>query len=204
MTNLNNTMLEIQIPFGGWYYSHADGMLDTEIEHILYETDNEELRDEIFDNIDFTAVKENVNKDYVEQYLFENGLKGEFSGSISPKFYNYETDKVYAIVTLESLNELKRQAIEENNYFHQDFQNWLIANYSSRSGFISFVKTDLTKWNWDNETDFSLLLEYLEELKGFEYGEMSILETLWSNGSFSLEFKDEELANKHYKLLEGV
>lgn len=100
--------------------------------------------------IDYAATYLAVAKGPVmEEYrrLFDDDLppifKGlEFYSLYSPREYNFETDRVLAVVKYD------REALETLLFeeYRESFNEFLRANYSSRSGFISFVPNNIEEW----------------------------------------------------------
>ena len=70
---------------------------------------------------------------------------------VSPKYYNYTTDKPYLKVNtnLETLNLIKWYVLNL-----EGCSQYLINNWSSRSGFISFISNDITTWKRTNIKDY--------------------------------------------------
>lgn len=150
--------------FNGFYesiYLNSDEFIDMEQE------DTEELKEltgrqdleVIYEYENITQYMQDVSKEfnnlYIELILQElpAAIKDnkffkfeKVEGTdllISPKYYNYSTDRTFIKVNtnLETLNLIKWYTLNK-----PEAQKYLIDNHSSRSGFISFIKNDLDYW----------------------------------------------------------
>lgn len=76
----------------------------------------------------------------------------------SPKYYNFETDSLSIRLKVNKWNVL-RELVKNK----EDFNQYLREHYTSRSGFISFVKTEIhelwrqKKYFWDVALDYLIL-----------------------------------------------
>ena len=153
--------LETTIPFDGFYNSFISADIENEIDSLTqYYSESYELNDndeQLLSN-SFLSVNNNnfyneICKDYVSFYINKFNerskdftLKGTYKCFISPKEYNFETDRVFI-------------EIEENHCI--DFIKYIIKNYkkeleekikerfTSRSGFWSHYKNGLDLWTQD-------------------------------------------------------
>ena len=165
--------LETTIPFEGFYNSFISADIEREIDCLtqyyseFYDLSKseEELLSNSFLSVNNNNFYNEICKDYVSFYLDnlnaklnyaypDHGftLKGTYKCFISPKEYNFETDRIFI-------------EIEENHCI--DFIKYIIKNYKkeldkkikerfkSRSGFISFYENNLEYWTnnykeWDH------------------------------------------------------
>lgn len=71
-------------------------------------------------------------------------IKLTFIKLISPKYYNFETDVIIADIEVDDLIEL---------YAKNDIKQYIIDNFTSYDGFISFYSNDVHQWgmlrDWD-------------------------------------------------------
>lgn len=150
--------------FNGFYesiYLNSDEFIDMEQE------DTEELKEltgrqdleVIYEYENITQYMQDVSKEfnnlYIELILQElpAAIKDnkffkfeKIEGSnllISPKYYNYSTDRTFIKVNtnLETLNLIKWYTLNK-----PEAQKYLIDHFTSRNGFISFIKNDLNYW----------------------------------------------------------
>ena len=214
--------LESTIPFEGFYNSFISGDIENEIDSLTqYYSESYELNDneeQLLSN-SFLSVNNNnfyneICKDYTSFYIDKLNeiikdftLKATYKCFISPKEYNFETDRIFI-------------EIEENHCI--DFIKYIIKNYkkeldkkikerfTSRSGFISFYENNLESWTnnykeWDHNqigTCFELfnleeedivysLREYLSETIS-----ENLYNTLDQEGKDLLDRKQKEIDKK--------
>jgi hypothetical protein len=145
---------------------------------------SEKIQDALLDTTDYRAVYQQVARLYVKAYeawLAEEGLNValEFVEMTSPKFYNYETDKVYCNVELDDL--VKMFSVIDP----KDLDRTCREHLTSRSGFISFYDPDYTTWgfveDWD-ENQLSMLFEAFYDAHDFEDKRYDVLEYAQGNG----------------------
>lgn len=185
-----SNMVSIKVPFCGLYHS----TLSHEIEHIetmeaeyQFERQSEEgipaqlhvseadLAEMLSDAADYQQAHLRVAKGYANAFAemaddlfgFETGL--EFEEMTSPKFYNFETDKLYCrapMATVERLFEISR----DNG--HEVLKRLIVQRHSSRDGFISYYSNRPHEWLkkpldcWDYNELETLLLAALEVAHG--------------------------------------
>ncbi|MGE0211827.1 MAG: hypothetical protein AB7S41_09050 [Parvibaculaceae bacterium] len=101
---------------------------------------------------------------YLSQWLgFPLGFK--FEAMDSPKFYNFETDRVFAYVEPETVARLFALSQEDQ---HQALKAKIQERFTSRDGFISGYRNTLETWlakpieNWDHNELGTLLLACLD------------------------------------------
>ena len=210
--------LETTIPFEGFYNSFISADIENEIDSLTqYYSESYELNDneeQLLSN-SFLSVNNNnfyneICKDYVSFYLDNLNerikdftLKGTFKCFISPREYNFETDRVFI-------------EIEENHCI--DFIKYIIKNYkkeldkkikerfTSRSGFISFYENNLESWTnnykeWDhNQIGICFELFDIEEDEDIVYSLREYLsETISENLYNTLDQEVKDLLDKKQK-----
>ena len=152
---MNN--IQFYIPFEGFYYSVYDSIIDGIIESEISEgylteketekIDYNNLRLELSKHI-FDCILELFNDEFD---LFTDNDYITFDGLYSPKYYNYSTDKIKAIISPEIYSTLLNK-FEDNKVFI-DYVN---ESSKSRDGFASFYEgiNEVKK-------ESSIFLEYL-------------------------------------------
>ena len=210
--------LETTIPFEGFYNSFISADIENEIDSLTqYYSESYELNDneeQLLSN-SFLSVNNNnfyneICKDYVSFYLDNLNerikdftLKGTFKCFISPREYNFETDRVFI-------------EIEENHCI--DFIKYIIKNYkkeldkkikerfTSRSGFISFYENNLESWTnnykeWDhNQIGICFELFDIEEDEDIVYSLREYLsETISENLYNTLDKEGKDLLDRKQK-----
>ena len=152
-----NNNIKFYVPFEGFYYSVYNSIVDViiesqisegyltkkETENINYTNLHTELSQHIFD-----CILELFNDEFD---LFTDNDYITFDGLYSPKYYNYSTDKIKAIISPEIYSTLLNK-FEDNKVFI-DYVN---ESSKSRDGFASFYEgiNEVKK-------ESSIFLEYL-------------------------------------------
>ena len=167
----------INIPFCGFYCSIYDGELDSIIEQeVDYKCDmsslgyigtpEQEYSDIIFRFADFREAHKEIARKYVDR--FNDHIKSElgvdlgltFEKMESPKEYNFSTDRIFAFIPEEKVNELL------DNVNQGDLAEAIKDHFTPRSGFIPFYSDDVLEWlakpvlEWDYN-ELSMLLHGL-------------------------------------------
>lgn len=133
--------IKFYIPFEGFYNSIYESIID----HIT-ECEIEEgyMTEEQFLDIDykpmFEAMSEDIFNKIVELFndefdLFTQNTYFKYDGLYSPKYYNFETDKIKAVCSKDVYLTIYNKFI-----FNESFINWVNEASKSRSGFTSFYE----------------------------------------------------------------
>lgn len=182
--------VEFNIPFAGFYGTHYDSMLDSELEQMCewranesdHETDESaypeslrlderELNDLAWRHANWAIAHEKIARDYVEQFgeliADEFRVAGNplsFSLMTSPREYNFQTDRLFAELPLALAYLMFRESRAES---HETLNRIIVERFTSRSGFISHYPNSLIAWDndlrdWDHNQLGTLLLAWLE------------------------------------------
>lgn len=169
---METTQLEINFPlFEGFYSSDLD--LTENIS--VGESEEYSMTEKQFEEIDWETTHNNIAKFYLEyidcklkKFFNEIGIiKLNFIKVDSPRFYNYSTDKLVCNIEVDKnkfLTELQKHDFNA-------WENFLLEEFSSRDGFISFYPNNPIEWagiinekfDTDNVVIETLLQFYLEE-----------------------------------------
>ena len=147
MNTLNK--IEIQLPFSGFYESIHDMYIDNHIEYEIeyleselgYTDDQLNTIKDRFYMMDYAPIRKAICEHYINAFNavfydeYDIHLDLEYSQLISPKFYNFETDRLYAFIDESIYNDV----VEIIN--KKDFKVMLKEKYKHRSGFIPFQST---------------------------------------------------------------
>lgn len=181
--------LSIQaVPFSGFYYSEWDSLIQTHEENEKswmidrYGFDEDFISNNIEVTVEWRNKAEQEVADAFCNYYFE--LVSEHTGIdfsvesvkvISPKAYNFATDKLVATVSIKlshkQLAEKVKRLIKEN---YQELKKLVESNHTSCDGFISFMTSDIDEWaghieDEDEELPYlDYILAYLTHLKAKE------------------------------------
>jgi hypothetical protein len=176
-------MLGIQIPFSGFYESVHDQQLDQAQERdaeYFASRDNDsypnavgmeesDLNEILFEMADWHK----AHTSYAERYTnnFTGYVKQEtgmdlglvFEKLDSPRFYNFETDRIFAFIPVPVAEQL-RAAVTLGN-----LAEVIKERHESRSGFCSFYTTDIEEWTakpvaeWDSVELSTLLIAWMRQ-----------------------------------------
>lgn len=186
-------MASINLPFPGFYESIYSGEIDhaeeMEVEHVLEREREErapELRlnsDEVYsilrDATDYAKAYDLIARDYVETFSrvvgdelgVELGLV--FEEMTSPRYYNFETDRIFATIKDEAVAALFKMSAGNH---HTILADVIRSRFTSYDGFHSHYSNDLRDWlskpvaEWDHNELGTLLIACCK-LKEIDYRE---------------------------------
>ena len=181
------------VPFAGFYCSIHDEELDRALEQIFADREtgcdvNSDLVDLARDAIDWQAVHEAYALEYVKSLGADYDLNLTFDGMSSPKYYNFETDRIFATIDRETLARMLRAVPRKA------LRKRIRERFASRDGFISHYPRDLSDWprqlcDWDHNQVGTLLELYLDReaagcgSDGFDsYRQYELMEYAMGNG----------------------
>jgi len=124
--------MEIFIDFGGFYESIHSNIIE---EHIEMQLEwGEDLQEDGFDSVNWRETFIDYSKEYVHRLNNELDLNLSFIDLNSPKYYNYNTDKIVVKVNDEEVNTLFKLT-KDNNFLEWENPPF---NFTSCDGFNSF------------------------------------------------------------------
>lgn len=148
-----NDLVKIQIPFSGFYNSiHGGegGNIDRALEdgfNYNYETDEEQEVPDIWGaDYDYKAIELEYCQHYVEAFGDRFGLTLAFEEMTSPREYNFSTDKIYCEIPRSEIDKIRKE-VEG----HEGWAEFVKKNFTSCSGFISFLSNDCNDEDWTKE-----------------------------------------------------
>ena len=165
--------MEVRIPFPGFYNTNYDGdinhALDSEAEYIM-SGEAEVISDEIelsdigeilFKYSNFSVMYQQIAVAYTSAFAdfisekVDFPVEVKFKEMTSPKEYNFETDSIFADISVEDLQKIREFVGEEA------LKEKAREMFTSRSGFISFYSNNVESWGeieeWDHNQCFCLL-----------------------------------------------
>lgn len=186
--------LSAQIPFPGFYGSWYEDGLDSEgsqwAEYTAEEDNGREgdemryppelrlnagdLSEMLFYVSDYSAMRLSIARQYVDAFAyhykdyFGYDLAPEFEEVVSPREYNFQTDRIFALVPLKTFRAMMRDHKADG---YKTLHDVIEERHTSRSGFISFYKTALKEWlskpltEWDHN-ELHTLIKASAVLKG--------------------------------------
>lgn len=159
------------IPFQGFY--------ETEISDIIEYHSMDENGD-VQVPVSWAALHSDVAKAYTKQWADRTGIPAKFDKLTSPREYNFETDKVHVTIGKAWVEGMRTTLLAND-----EFRHYVEEVCASRSGFISFVSTDIEEWPevWGHR-EITLSFQWLEQ-KLFPEVEEEIIDDMRCNGGFS-------------------
>jgi hypothetical protein len=171
-------LIEIQIPFAGFYESSHSYNLDN-----ILEQDTEYLKDELgasedeaqryYDyGIDWTATQSNYVKAYADVYFDALADETELPEPCervklemtSPREYNFATDRIFVKVPESWLIKLLRKTLKEKR---AELDKIVKESFTSCDGFISYYPNTIEAWgnprSWDHNQWSKVLETWLDD-----------------------------------------
>ena len=176
-------MLITTLPFAGFYGSQHDAELDYAME-AMFSNDqgdpNPGLTERVSGACQWSAVHRAYAKEFAETFCEEVGIHlTRFEAMDSPKFYNFETDRLFVELPLEEAQRMMRETSTGS------LDQVAGERHTSRSGFISFYSPDWSTWgdvaNWDHNQLQTLVEAYVRDTQG-ELEEAGLMESARGNG----------------------
>jgi len=184
--------MEARIPFSGFYSSMWSDALDNEescyVEDIATELEvsQSDIHDYLRRNSRYREAYKEIADDYTR--FFESYINEKYDLKISltykeltsPREYNFETDKIFVEVSYKDVLSLARK-VGRNK-----LRKCAKEMFTSRDGFISFYRSDISTWGrmrgWDHNQLFCLFTAAVMDDDEFEEG---IFEDALSHGTIS-------------------
>lgn len=180
------------VPFSGFYCSLHDSELDHALER-MFDHDgsgdaNPDLIDAARDTIDWACVHQAYAAEYVDAMRAEYGIELKYQYMESPRYYNFETDRIFAHIDRDGLAMIARAVPRDA------LRKAIKERFTSRDGFISHYPARLADWparlsDWDHNQIGTLLSVYLDQeaggygCDGFDqYREYELMEDAHGNG----------------------
>lgn len=192
----------IQLPFSGFYNSSHDIMIDRELDDLFQDDQGDTHTPEDFmagKSYDYSKIMNAYALEYTTS--FEHWLQKEipeldtlsfkFSGLQSPREYNFDTDRIFAIMSTDDVLALY------NACNTPVLRKLITERCTSYDGFISFYSNDLDAWEqqvkgdlvgvlaWDHNQLQILLEATIESLDAEIPDGYDLMERSSSNGVIS-------------------
>ncbi len=179
------------LPFAGFYGSQHDAELDYAME-AMFSNDqgdpNPGLTERVCDACHWSGVHRAYAKEFAETFCEEAGIHlTRFESMDSPKFYNFETDRLFVELPLEEAQRLMRETSTDS------LDQVAGERHTSRSGFISFYSPDWRSWGdvgrWDHNQLQTLVEAYVRDTQG-DLEEAGLMESARGNGRLEVWIAD--------------
>ena len=205
---MEQNLIEVELPFVGYYCSILDSHLDSKEEYerqYFGEYLKEKTVDRMMEGIDWRATKANLTKAYVRYYfesfqhnLYEKDIELEVNFEekywktphemTSPKYYNFSTDQVFVNIELVDLQQLL-YAVLKDAKLKASFLERIKQKFTSYDGFMSSYPNDLEEWGENDTWDHNQWGTLFEIICNAEQGAIATIE----NAEVELEYTEEGL-----------
>lgn len=201
-------MMEIQIPFAGFYGSAHDSEIDRELEDIAeswYSKTGRDIPESMsqlfFDAADYGNAFLEYAKEYAESFADEYLPGAEFVELTSPREYNFATDRIFMRVPRVTVARMWRKTDRKI------LDRITKERFTSCDGFISGYRNDWREWGrlseWDYNQLGTLLLAFLETERGEKWdmwAEFDLVESFRCNGGIHSALWQGDKAGRAWKL----
>jgi len=130
---------EITIDFGGFYGSIHEQLIDSAVE-LICTNEDDDFNQDAYDNFDFKKAFNEYSIEYLSKlsdFIGDDFTKDapvlKFISLDSPKFYNFSTDKIIA-----EISEEHEQMINESLKDNDDFVEYVKGRTTPGPGYMSF------------------------------------------------------------------
>jgi hypothetical protein len=175
--------MEMLIPFAGFYGSVHSEEVDYVHESLSMNDHGERdetLWDHLFNACSWSGAYHDYAREYARLLAYKFKVKFEFKMMISPREYNFTTDRIYVEI---ELAEVRRLYTEIDKGV---LRKLVKERCSSRNGFISFYPNNVDVWSddlekWDHNM-LGIMFEAWIETTQTELDELDVMEVARSNG----------------------
>lgn len=213
------SLIEVELPFQGYYNSFLSSMLDHKEEYerqYLEEYLKSETVDRILSHIDWEEMRNQLSKKYV-RYYFERFQRNLYEADIevlnfeekywdapfemtSPKYYNYSTDRLF--IKMEKIDLLKLlKQVKNSPTWKKKFEERISSKFTSYDGFMSHYANTLEEWGrpscWDHNQWCTLLETICDAEDGAEEALHAEIEVVYDE-------EGTKLFNRFYKRIRQI
>ena len=149
-------IIKIQLPFSGFYETWHDTRIDEALENYFnydYESGNDREPTEAESNaiwsadVDWSAIRHEYCMEFTEGFATEFDIPSlKFDELISPREYNFSTDRLFATIRGDHLDRIRRE-VESDDTWSETVRE----RFTSYDGFSSFYSADINDDIWTRE-----------------------------------------------------
>ena len=160
--------MELNLSFGGFYYSVHSDIVDSLVESNFDEDDDTLNEEDYYDTVDYRKIHKEYCKYYVK-YLFDyildaHGIKLTLKQNNvdmwSPREYNFSTDVI--VLKDVSSSTVKKMTYLFNRYLeNSEFRDFILEKTTSRGGYIPFYNYEQVVDKKELEVSLEILLEFI-------------------------------------------
>jgi len=151
------------VPFSGFYYSPHSDQIEHEEEMLFTCPQGEHkqhLADYFFKDVDYGNIYNLYAKEYVKLLAEETGIGLKWEEMVSPAYYNYHTDRLFARISRSDLAKILRKVRGDK------LKRKVREMFTSRDGFISHYSNKIKDWGrieeWDHNQIGAVLAAYVD------------------------------------------
>jgi len=190
--------METTIPFSGFYNSHHDSNLDYELESMFSDENGnsyQSIVEKASDLADWQAIHTDYAKKYTEALATKFDIRSlKFSKLSSPKFYNFETDRIFCTITQKEVKRIFKLVNKEL------LENEIKDRFTSRSGFISYYPNTIKEWpkalkDWDINHVGTLIEAYIKQANNGDFESSEQAEIFDGSSEVCNSILDENIKN---------
>lgn len=146
----NNVTVEIEIPFFGFYESIHQDNINTALEQ-HYQDDEGNVDSETVDavysaGVDWREIFNEYSRRFTDKLAQRTELDLEYIEVISPREYNFQTDRIFAKIPKTQLNKIRKE-VEA----YPEWAETIKEKFTSYSGFSSNYSSDIKDEDWTRE-----------------------------------------------------
>jgi hypothetical protein len=151
------------IPFEGFYESQFSHAIDMQVESMAEDSDFDE------DQVNYIQWHNDIAAKYAAAWITAMSdkvgftINATFNKMVSPRYYNYETDRIVVDIDNTSITNIFDHIVEN---FVEEYNAYVKETFTPRSGFIPFYPNDLNVWgdlsDWDS-VQVGTMLSFLDE-----------------------------------------
>lgn len=154
------------IPFSGFYQGVHDDMFDTSIESLFEDSNGDQiegLAERFWTQHSYNSkvAMDKYSKAYVDALGEKIGIPMEYEETVSPREYNFITDRVFAKVSRASLAKMLRAVRGKR------LNDTVAAMFTTRDGFISSYPNHVADWprisEWDHNQVGAVVAAFVEQ-----------------------------------------
>jgi hypothetical protein len=179
-----------QVPFAGFYGSWHQQLIDDAEEQLFQgdsgDVDHPDLYKMFWSHLPDSVVRERYARQFVAELAKSIGIPLEFEEMVSPREYNFQTDRVFAKVSRADLAKMLRAV--RGSRLNAEIRE----RFTSCSGFCSSYPNSISRWpriaDWDHNHVGTVLACYVQKLR--DEGDAPSEEDLvseWNSGDCMVE-----------------
>lgn len=164
--------IRVRIPFAGFYCSIHDQAMDDALDSINQDENGEEQMILEQSNVEWSRVRLAYAVACVKDIAAVMEVPLRFAEIVSPRFYNFETDQLFAEIAPADLYKI-HERITADPGMKAALTEHVHKMLEPRSGFIPFYSNTLEDWGdvetWDEQQAGVMLDYWFTENDGCEY-----------------------------------